>query len=74
MNDSSGCPRVERNPGKHSGDWLFVGMRVPVAPFENLAAGASVEALLNWFEGVEEWQVKSALQSVPEYGDRMSPV
>ncbi len=49
-------------------------MRVPVAPFENLAAGPSVEALLDWFEGVEEWQVKSALQNVPEYGDRMSPV
>ena len=45
-----------------------------MAPFEDLAAGASLEALLDWFDGVEEWQVKSALQNVPENGDRMSPV
>ena len=31
MIDRSGCPRVERNQVKHSGDWLFVGMRVQVA-------------------------------------------
>ena len=67
MIDWSTCSSVESIPGKHSGDWLFTKTRVPVATlFGNLAAGATVEEFLDWFEGVEEWQVRAALQHVAD--------
>ncbi len=56
------CPAVERNPDKVSGAWLFRGTRVPVSSlFENLKDGATVEQFLDWFPGVERWQVESVL-------------
>ena len=56
------CPAVERHPDKMSGAWLFRGTRVPVASlFENLSDGATVEQFLDWFPGVERWQVESVL-------------
>ena len=56
------CPAVERDPGKVSGAWLFRGARVPVTSlFENLRDGATVEQFLDWFPGVERWQVESVL-------------
>ena len=30
MIDWSTCPGVESVPGKHSGDWVFTGSRLPV--------------------------------------------
>ena len=57
------CPAVERRPEKLSGAWVFQGTRVPVsALFENLKEGASTEQFLDWFQGVEEWQVKAVLE------------
>ena len=56
------CTAIERHPDKVSGAWVFRGTRVPVyALFENLREGASTEQFLNWFHGVEEWQVKAVL-------------
>jgi len=56
------CPAVERNPDKVSGAWLFRGTRVPVSSlFENLKDGATVGQFLDWFPGVERWQVESVL-------------
>ena len=58
----SQCSAVERNPDKVSGAWLFRGTRVPVSSlFENLRDGATVEQFLDWFPGVERWQVESVL-------------
>lgn len=58
----SQCTAVERDAGKVSGAWLFRGTRVPVATlFENLRDGATVEQFLDWFPGVERWQVESVL-------------
>ena len=63
MIDWDKCPAVESIPGKHSGDWLFTKTRVPVsALFGNLEEGATVAEFLDWFEGVEEWQVKAVLE------------
>ena len=57
------CEAVERRPEKLSGAWVFQGTRVPVsALFENLKEGASTEQFLDWFQGVEEWQVKAVLE------------
>ncbi len=37
MTGWSPCPGVESIPGKHSGDWLFNGTRMPMySLFENL--------------------------------------
>lgn len=56
------CTAIERHPDKVSGTWVFRGTRVPVyALFENLREGASTEQFLNWFHGVEAWQVKAVL-------------
>ncbi|MDE0259909.1 MAG: DUF433 domain-containing protein [Gammaproteobacteria bacterium] len=56
------CDAVERDPRKVSGAWVFAGTRVPLsALFENLRAGASIEQFLDWFQGVERWQVESVL-------------
>ena len=63
MTDWESCPAVERAPGRVSGAPLFSGTRVPVsALFENLASGATVEEFLDWFQGVEEWQVRAVLE------------
>ena len=57
------CNAVERSVGKVSGAWLFRGTRVPVyALFENLMDGASVGDFLEWFPGVERWQVEAVLE------------
>ena len=56
------CPAVERDPEKVSGAWLFRGSRVPVSSlFENLRDGATIEQFLDWFPGVEYWQVECVL-------------
>ena len=56
------CSAIERDPEKVSGAWVFRGTRVPVtALFENLRDGATIEQFLNWFPGVERWQVESVL-------------
>lgn len=56
------CPAVERDPEKVSGAWVFCGTRVPVASlFENLKDGANLDQFLDWFPGVERWQVESVL-------------
>ena len=65
MIDWSKCPAVESVPGRLSGAWVFAGTRVPVsALFGNLASGATVEEFLDWFEGVEKWQVNAVLKLV----------
>ena len=56
------CAAVERHADKVSGAWVFRGTRVPVsALFENLKDGASIEQFLEWFPGVERWQVETVL-------------
>ena len=59
------CPAVESVPGRLSGAWVFTKTRVPVsALFANLESGATTEEFLDWFQGVEEWQVKAVLDHV----------
>lgn len=65
MMDWSKCSAVESVPGKMNGAWVFTKTRVPVsALFGNLASGATVEEFLDWFEGVEEWQVNAVIEHV----------
>ena len=56
------CDAVERHPNKVSGAWVFRGTRVPVYTlFENLKDGASIDQFLEWFLGVEGWEVEAVL-------------
>ena len=67
MIDWAQCPAVESIPGKHGGDWVFKGTRLPVyALFENLAEGATLHDFIEWFGGVEESEVKAALEHVAQ--------
>ena len=70
MLDWEKCPAVESVPGRLGGAWVFTNTRVPVsALFGNLAAGATTEEFLAWFEGVAKWQVNAALEHVAENRD-----
>lgn len=67
MTDWSECPAVESVPGKVSGNWVFKGTRLPVyALFENLAEGATIHDFIEWFDGVEESDVKEVIEAVVE--------
>ena len=61
--DWSQCAAVERVPGKVSGAWVLRGTRMPVATiFENLEAGASLDDLLTWYEGLDRKQVQAVIE------------
>jgi uncharacterized protein (DUF433 family) len=61
--DWSQCPAVERVPGKMSGAWVLRGTRMPVATiFDNLEAGASVDDLVRWYDGLERKQVQAVIE------------
>ena len=65
MLDWSQCPAVERIPGKMSGAWVLRGTRMPVATiFENLEAGASIDDIMEWFQGLDRSQVKAVIKFV----------
>ena len=69
--DWSKCPVVESVPGKVSGAWVLKGTRMPVsAIFENIEAGASIDDILEWFEGLDRTQVEAVLEFVARSLDR----
>jgi uncharacterized protein (DUF433 family) len=61
--DWSQCPAVESVPGKVSGAWVLKGTRMPVsAIFENLEAGANIDDIMEWFDGLDREQVKAVIE------------
>jgi uncharacterized protein (DUF433 family) len=61
--DRSQCPAVESVPGKLSGAWVLKGTRMPVsAIFENLEAGANIDHIMEWFDGLDREQVKAVIE------------
>ena len=61
--DWSRCSVVESVPGKVSGAWVLKGTRMPVtAIFENLEAGASLNDIMEWFDGLNREQVKAVIE------------
>ena len=61
--DWSKCSAVESVPGKVSGAWVLKGTRMPVsAIFENLEAGASIDDIMEWFDGLDREQVKAVIE------------
>ena len=60
--DWSRCPVVESVPGKMSGAWVLKGTRMPVlAILENIESGASLDDILEWFDGLDRDQVGAAI-------------
>ncbi|MPY88951.1 MAG: DUF433 domain-containing protein [Luteitalea sp.] len=60
--DWSQCAAVESVPGKMGSAWVLRGTRMPVATiFENLEAGANIDDILEWFEGLDREQVKAVI-------------
>jgi uncharacterized protein (DUF433 family) len=61
--DWSQCPAVESIAGKLNGAWVLRGTRIPVtAIFENIEAGASINDLTEWFDGLDREQVKAVIE------------
>jgi len=57
------CSAVESVPGKLGGAWVLKGTRMPVSViFENLEAGASLDDIMEWFDGLDREQVKAVLE------------
>jgi uncharacterized protein (DUF433 family) len=62
---------VESVTGKVSGAWVLRGTRMPVsAIFENIAAGASIDDLTEWFEGLDREQVRAVVEFAAQSGQR----
>ena len=61
--DWSRCAAVERVPGKVGGAWVLRGTRMPVATvFENLEAGASLDDLMSWYDGLDRKQLQAVIE------------
>jgi uncharacterized protein (DUF433 family) len=61
--DWSQCPAVESVPGRVSGAWVLRGTRMPVSViFENLEAGANIDDIMEWFEGLDRDQIKAIIE------------
>jgi uncharacterized protein (DUF433 family) len=61
--DWSQCSAAESIPGKVSGAWALKGTRMPVsAILENLEAGANLDDIMSWYEGLDREQVKAVIE------------
>jgi len=66
MIDWAKCPEVESVPGKLSGKPVFKHTRLPVAVlFGNLAHGATLKEIVEWYE-VDEKQLVAVLNFLAE--------
>jgi len=73
--DWSQCSAVERIPGKVSGAWVVRGTRMPVsAIFENLEAGANIDDILQWFDGLNREQIKAIIDFAARSLETSAPV
>ena len=71
MLDWYSCEAVERHADRLGGAWVFKGTRVPVrALFENIEAGASIEDIMEWFDGLDREQVKAVIAFAARSLDR----
>jgi uncharacterized protein (DUF433 family) len=69
--DWSECPAVESIPGKVSGAWVLRGTRMPVSAIsENIEAGASINDIMEWFDGLDREQVKAVIEFAARSLDR----
>jgi uncharacterized protein (DUF433 family) len=61
--DWSQCAALESVPGKMSGAWVLRGTRMPVALiFDNLEAGANIDNIVDWYDGLDREQIKAVIE------------
>jgi uncharacterized protein (DUF433 family) len=66
------CAAVKSIPGKVSGAWVLKGTRMPVsAIFENLEAGANIDDIMQWYEGLDREPVKAVIEFAVRSLDRL---
>ncbi len=52
-----------KRPRQVSGAWVLKGTRMPVsAIFENLEAGADIDNILEWHDGLDREQAKAVIE------------
>jgi len=69
--DWSQCSALESVPGKLGGAWVLKGTRMPVsAIFENIEAGASIDDIMEWFDGLDRDQIKAVIAFAARSLDR----
>jgi uncharacterized protein (DUF433 family) len=72
--DWSQCGAVERAPGKVGGVWVLRGTRMPVATiFEDLEAGANLDDILEWYDGLDREPVKAVIEFAVRSLDQSAP-
>ena len=72
MIDWNQCPQVESDPEKLGGKWLFKHTRLPISVlFGNLALGASLDDVVEWYPGVKKEQLVAVLEFVTERSNRI---
>jgi uncharacterized protein (DUF433 family) len=72
--DWSQCPVVESIPDKMSGAWVLKGTRMPIsAILENIEAGANIDDIMQWFDGLDRKQVKAVIAFTIELNPSKSP-
>jgi uncharacterized protein (DUF433 family) len=75
MIDWSQCPEVESVPGKLGGKWVFKNTRLPIAVlFGNLALGATVDEVVEWYPGVKKEQIVGVLEFLTNETNRIEHV
>ena len=61
--DWTKCSAVESVPDVMSGAWVLRGTRMPVSGvLENRDAGASVDDIMEWFDGLDRTQVEAVIE------------
>jgi uncharacterized protein (DUF433 family) len=65
--DWSKCTDAESIPDKVSGAWVLKDTRMPVsAILENLEAGATIDGIMEWFDGLDRKQVEAVAAFAPQ--------
>jgi uncharacterized protein (DUF433 family) len=61
--DWTNCSEVESVPDVMSGAWVLRGTRMPVSGvLENMQAGASIDDIMEWFDGLDRAQVEAVVE------------
>lgn len=61
--DWTKCSEVESIPDVMSGAWVLRGTRMPVSGvLENMEAGASIDDIMEWFDGLDRTQVEAVIE------------
>ena len=67
--DWSQCPAVESVPGRLGGAWVFRDTRMPIsAVFLNLAAGATVDEIIEQFD-ISREEIEAVLEFAAQSGE-----